>query len=231
MPKYCYNCGTEINKLNRTKEHIPAQCLYEGFDDSYKLNRLTVPCCHQCNSEYSKIDQEIRDVLAFINAGEVQNSNLVKGGIRSIFSRANWKEKLFVCEEQKTASFEFSYNDLREIHTKNFKGLFLKKYQTILPGHFKIEIIADGDDDVEKAAQHLYDYLTFDSQWKYSGHQDIFKYILKDIGFDSNKDSFLELGDLSKAVAVVGLLVYHNHVAAIVVAGDKEFIEQCKRAE
>lgn len=231
MPKYCYNCGVELNKTNRTKEHIPAKCLFEGYDEAYKLNRITVPGCKQCNIEYSKIDQEIRDVLAITNGDANKKSELTKKGFHSIFSRANWQDRFFMDEDGKSASFGFSYSDLRQIHIKNFKALFVKKYGVIVPGNFHVEIIAEGDDNLIDTAQVIHDYLTHDNKWDVSGHQDIFKFILKDITFIKEQNIFAESSDISKAVAVTGLLVYHDDVGAVVVAGDKEFILSCKPAD
>lgn len=231
MPKYCYNCGVELNKTNWTKEHIPAQCLFDGYDETYKLNRITVPGCKKCNDEYAKIDQEIRDVLAIKNDDVTQKSELTKKGIRSILSKANWKDRVFMDEHGKPTSFDFSYSDLRQIHIKNFKALFVKKYGVIVPEKFQIEIIADGDENLLKTAQVIHDYLTHDNKWKVSGHKDIFKFILKDITINNEQTVFAESGDLSKATAVAGLLVYHDDVGAVVVAGDKDFILSCKPAD
>lgn len=231
MPKYCYNCGVELNKINWTKEHIPAQCLFDGYDESYKLNRITVPGCKMCNDDYAKIDQEIRDVLAVINDDVTQKSVLTKKGIRSILSSNNWKERVFMDECGIPTSFNFSYSNLRQIHIKNFKALFVKKYGVIVPDKYQIEIIADGDENLTTTAEVIYDYLTYDNKWKISGHQDIFKFILKDITIDKDKAVFEESGNLSKAIAVAGLLVYHDDVVAVIVAGDKDFILTCRPAD
>ena len=67
MAKICYNCGIELNKENLSVEHVPAKNLYDDLDDTFKINRITVPACKRCNGIYSKIDQEIRDVLAIKN--------------------------------------------------------------------------------------------------------------------------------------------------------------------
>ena len=231
MEKYCYNCGVKLTIFNRTKEHVPAKCLYDGFDNIYKRNRITVPGCRKCNNEYAKIDQEIRDVLAVKNADASKKSELTEKGIHSIFSRANWKERIFTDENGNATAFDFSYNDLRQIHIKNYKALFARKYGVIVPENYKIEIIADGDENLIKTAQTLHDYLTLENKWEISGHQDIFKFILKDITINREQNTFGESGDLLKAVAVAGILVYHDDVGAVVVGGDKDYIESCKPSD
>lgn len=35
----CYNCGVELNDTNKTREHIPAQAFYVGFDVVKNLNK------------------------------------------------------------------------------------------------------------------------------------------------------------------------------------------------
>lgn len=59
MPKQiCYNCGIELEDKDVTREHIPARNLFEGYDEKYKVNRLTVPACLKCNGQYSPTDEE-----------------------------------------------------------------------------------------------------------------------------------------------------------------------------
>ena len=50
---YCYNCFKPIKEGEKTREHIPAKTLFEGYDDKYKVNRITVPACYECNQGYS----------------------------------------------------------------------------------------------------------------------------------------------------------------------------------
>lgn len=63
----CYNCGNEFPEENITREHIPAQNLFVGYGNEYKVNRLVVPACFDCNNQYSQIDQEIRDAIGIMN--------------------------------------------------------------------------------------------------------------------------------------------------------------------
>lgn len=54
MKKQCFNCGNFFTKEEITKEHIPAKALYAGYDNEYKLNRITVPSCYKCNQSFSE---------------------------------------------------------------------------------------------------------------------------------------------------------------------------------
>lgn len=229
MRKICYNCGISLSSDNATVEHVPAKNLYDGFGDKFKLNRITVPACLVCNNLYSKIDQEIRDALAIKNNDPNQKQRLTGKGVRSILRRSNWIKRTQFNNHGKIIAVDFSYNDLRQIHLKNFKALFFKKYGFPVPKVFEIEIIADGDEDKIESVRSLNDYLLIDKEFNYSGHSDIFKYILKDISIDKNgNSSIFESGDFDLIIAVVGLLIYHNEIATIVLAGKKEFIENCK---
>jgi hypothetical protein len=226
--EYCYDCGIEITKNNRTVEHVPAKNLYEGFSEKFKMNRITVPACRECNQKYSKIDQEIRDALAVKNADPAKMAELTGKGVRSIFRRKNWKDRLHVDVNGHVEAVEFSYDELKQLHIKNFKALFYRKYGFPLPKDFMIEIIADGDDNMAPAAAVLYDYATIQTQWEVSGSEEVFKFILKDITIDRGKDVIYESKQFEKCEAVVGILVYHDSIAAVVSAGRQEFIESCK---
>lgn len=227
----CYNCGRELTADIKTVEHVPAKNVYDGFDDKYKLNRITVPACFECNQMYSKIDQEIRDVLAVKSDGAEKKEVMTGKGVRSILRRSSWKDRTHINHEGKVIAVDFSYDDLKQIHIKNFKALFFRRYGFPVPSDFDIVIVADGDDDKKVAlAKVLYDYAQLDKKFECSGHPDIFKFILKDLTHDGSTDNFYESEDFNKLIGVTGLLVYHEDVAAVVLAGKKDFIESCKPA-
>lgn len=228
MADVCYNCGKELTPKTYTVEHVPAKNLYEGFGEEFKKNRLTVPACFDCNNKYSKIDQELRDALAVKNDDTDYKQGLTAKGVRSIMRRSNWKDRTHFNHQGQVIAVDFSYDDLRQLHIKNFKALFFKKYGIPVPDDFQIDIIADGDDDKLPTAQILHDYLRIDKDFEYSGHPDIFKYILKDITPDIENDTIVESNDFNKLVGVAGILVYHEDMAAIVVAGKQDWIKSCK---
>jgi hypothetical protein len=228
MPEICYKCGVKLNSENSSKEHVPARNLYDDLDDSFKRDRITVPACKKCNGEYSKIDQEIRDLLVVKNADPENRSEFTRKGFKSILRRSNWKDRVLVDEDGKSIAVTFSYEDLREIHIKNFRALFYRKYGIRIPDDFVIEIIADGDDNLIEAAQMLEAYIKDGKEWEVSGHADVFKFILKDITENAESGQIEESGDFDKIVGVAGLFLYDSDTIAIVVAGKKEYVETCK---
>lgn len=226
----CYNCGVELNKENATKEHVPAKNLYDDFDDEFKQNRITVSACNTCNGLYSKIDQEIRDVLAIKNGDINEKKELTRKGIKSIMRRTNWKERIYTDDQGNVAAVDFSYDDIKQLHIKNFKALFFRKYGIPVPDDFVIEIYADGDEDHIHFAQPIHDYLRKDKDWEVSGHENIFKFILKDMTVQEESGKIYESGKLENSIGVASLMVYHDEVGAVVVAAPKAFIEKCKPA-
>lgn len=118
MNKTCYNCGVPLDKTNRTKEHIPAKNLFQGYPDEYKMNRITVPACDECNQKYSKIDQELRDALAVINNTVDEKSELTRKGIRSILNSSNWQDRVFMGPNGRVEAVKFGYDNLINYHKK-----------------------------------------------------------------------------------------------------------------
>ena len=90
--KRCYNCGiafTELTKDKRTKEHIPAQTFFSGYPIEYKNQRKTVPACYDCNQEYSKIDDYLRDVIGFVNESDPQKAEMTRQAVKKVLANKN----------------------------------------------------------------------------------------------------------------------------------------------
>lgn len=223
MSVQCYNCGVELVRGNATVEHIPAQNLYQGFNESFKKNRLTVPCCYTCNNEFSKIDQEIRDIIG-IASNEV---NLItQKAVKSILRRSNWKDRTYFDQYGNVQAVDFSYDDLKKLHIKHFKGIFYDKYKIPLPNYYTIEIIADGDDDLNNHANIFYDLLTSGNEiWQVSGSSHIFKYIHTGVKLDFETDLFQKTDNLVEATFIASILVYHEHLAVVIVAATEEYLK------
>lgn len=94
MP-YCYNCGKVFSKKELTKEHIPPRCFSDTYPEEFKKNRITVLCCETCNNEYSKIDSELRDLLAILIDGSDGNQKFLEKGVKSVIQRKQLVEKLY----------------------------------------------------------------------------------------------------------------------------------------
>lgn len=222
----CYNCGKDLSNEKITVEHIPAKNLYEGFGEAFKQNRITVPACNYCNNLYSKIDQEIRDALAVKGYDPSKNESFFVKGLKSILRRSNWKDRTHYENDGTLLALNFNYDDLEQLHIKNFKGLFYNKFGFPIPNNFIITIFADGDDIWIDSAQIIYNYILQGRSWEVSGHADIFKFILKDITLNE-EGKIYESGDFEQLKAVVGLLVYHDDIGVIVMAGKKEYVNSC----
>ena len=138
----CYNCGKSLPETNKTKEHIPAKILFDGFDEKFKLNRITVDACFECNNSFSKIDNEIRDALA-IKTEELSSRRLLaEKGTLSITRNKNWLDRVKFDKNGKVESIYFKYNAFVETHKKNFKGLFYNKNNFHIGDNYEIEIIS-----------------------------------------------------------------------------------------
>lgn len=228
--KRCYNCSIELTKENRTKEHIPAQNTFIGYPPEYKLNRLTVPACFDCNNQYSKFDAEIRDAIGIMNENDPKQAELTRKAVESIMRDKNWPQRVEIING-KVESVTFSYDTFKQLHIKNFKGLFYDKYGIPLPDEFQIEIIAEGDfEDVklDNIAQLFAGYLAEGGDFKVSGHPDIFQYKLKTLTPMYDGDQINDSPTLENALGVVGILIYHKNIEAVIIAAKKDYLESIK---
>ena len=77
------------------------------------------------------------------------------------------------------------------------------------------------------AALGLYAYLDKDIDWSKSGHEDIFRYKVKTLVPDDNKNIF-DTGEIEKAISVAGVLEYHGKLMFIVVASKNSTLKSIK---
>lgn len=225
--KLCYNCGIELTKENRTKEHIPAQNTFIGYPPEYKLNRLTVPACFDCNNQYSKIDKEIRDAIGVMNQDDTKQAELTRKAVESIMGDKDWTSRVDF-KDGKVESVSFSYDTFKQLHIKNFKGVFYDKYGIPIPEGYKIEIIAEGDfEDVklDKIAQLLGGFVAEGEDFRVSGHPDIFQYKLKTLTPMHDSELINDSPNLENALGVVGVLIYHKNIEAVIIAAKKDYLE------
>ncbi len=103
--KICYSCGRELcgnNKckkedkqrcaFSKTLEHIPPLSLFEqnkGFSNvnaNPEINKITVPCCTECNNKYSKDDEIFVAFITMIasRTSKVANYAYKKNRVRGI---------------------------------------------------------------------------------------------------------------------------------------------------
>jgi hypothetical protein len=230
----CYNCGTELNSENKTREHIPAKNLFNGYSDEYKKNRIVVPACFDCNNKYSLIDQEIRDVIGILNDNNEQQKEMTRQGVKSIMRRSNWKERIsFEGKTIQNIAVKFSYDNLKELHYKNFKGVFFNEFQIPFPSNFELQIIAEGDEayqNLENIKNIFKNYLIA-KDWKISGHEDVFKYkiIMLDLQNPSESFDFSETNDIEKCQLIIGEFYYHNTINPFLFAADSKYLDSISK--
>ena len=234
MKKRCYDCGIKLNKHNKTKEHIPAQNLFSGYSHEYKTNRLTVPACNKCNSKYSKIDQEIRDVIGVINNKNENQKEITQKAIKNIMRFRNWQKRvdMYGKETIENISVSFSYENLKQLHIKNFKGVFYYKYQIPLPENYYTEIIAEGDETDTKLTlikEMFKDYLN-EKPWSESGHKDIFSFKSSMIKLNKPnfKYDFSETQNVDESDFIVAEFYYHNSINPMVFAAKNTILNKVK---
>ncbi|MFN7115450.1 MAG: hypothetical protein ACK4TA_01545 [Saprospiraceae bacterium] len=224
---YCYNCGKELKKGDKTKEHIPARSLFVGYGDEYKKNRITVPACYKCNNDYSKIDHAIRDAIGVVN-NDVNDDNakeLSRKAVKSIISNKNWKNRVSFNFKGQVESVKFDYNTFKRIVIKDFKGIFYKEFGFPLPDSWRLEIIAEFEtnEKLTKAAIDISSYLDKDIDWSESGHANIFKYKFKTMAVGKN-ELIYDSDDLDIANNMASIQIYHDKFAFIVMATRKSFL-------
>ncbi|MBU1927250.1 MAG: HNH endonuclease, partial [Gammaproteobacteria bacterium] len=67
MPKLqkteiCVYCGAELNKKNKTRDHIPPKSLFTSSETG-KTQLITVPACNKCNNECNVQDENAKHIL------------------------------------------------------------------------------------------------------------------------------------------------------------------------
>lgn len=177
MSRKCYNCGLEVTRKNRSKEHIPAQALFVGYPYTYKINRITITGCMDCNNFYSSVDEEFRNLIGIIN-NSPERETITKKSIWSNFQFWKKQNRLMFDNDGRVGGVIFDANQIELFHKKNFKGIFYKEYGYPISNDFDILVdINEGDwsDGLMSSIGYLQDHFN----WKISGHKDIFQYIIQ----------------------------------------------------
>lgn len=185
----CYNCSKGLRPQDRHREHIPADNLFAGFPNEYKNNRITVDACFECNQSYSGVDEEFRNLIGLINKHPIARE-LTEKTIRSVLrNKSKLARVIYNHRTNKTIAMSYNKEDIAKFHIKNFKGLFYHSYGYPVPNNYRIKAHFDKNFKSEQS-QRLVNYLTSNFQWKISGHEDVFRYILQpfrqNYPFDNN---------------------------------------------
>ena len=202
----CYYCGTMLNKKNKTRDHIPSQCLFVGFAEKYKQNRITVPCCKECKFKLSQYENEFRNCIGITNSKNKKAKLITQKSVKELlmvknFSRLHFSDKGQVC------GVDFDCTPIEIPHEKNFKGVFYRLYGYRLPDNFQLYIF---DSNIQLSL-NINDYL-HSQKWYYSGSDKIFK--IK-IAMLNSKMKVVPLID--RASFIFSKLIYHqSHIIYII---------------
>jgi len=212
--KVCYNCGVELDKETETREHIPAKNLFEGFDEKYKMNRITVAACQKCNGLYSPTDEEFRNMMGIISKKD-EDKQITEKSVRSVLRKDKGHERLHFDELGMVSGVTFSQGTIEEFHIKNFKGLFMHEYGNVLPDAYQIIVNIDENDWSQRTRVILGFFELF--EWKHSGHPDIFQYKLQPFRVGIKDHDKADLIPVEDEPMYGCLMKYNNQHVALVI--------------
>ncbi|WP_291147053.1 hypothetical protein [Flavobacterium sp. UBA7680] len=218
----CYNCGiplSELKKNERTKEHIPARALFEGYPIEYRNNRKTVPACFKCNNEYSTIDDYIRDLIGITNESDSEKKELTAKTVRKMFKNKGDLNKRMSIKEN-SIYFNFNMSTIDKLHLKNFKGIYTLITKKPLDNSYKLDVYSLGHDEKKlKLGEKFLNEIKQLENWDVSGHENVFKF--KMVTVDVESLTLTELVNEDKNAEpefIMCGMEYNSSVVALVVA-------------
>lgn len=211
----CYNCGDPVSKKDgtETREHIPAQNLFEGFGEEYKKNRIVVPSCKKCNGDSSLIDEEFRDVIGVISDRD-ELGGISKKAASAIITKKKQFDRLTLDETGSVIGVSFDKSKIHANHVKIFKGLYYHQYKKPITDEYKIVALIDPDD----VSQACINYLMDNFEMKFSGHPDILSYTLQPFREDLINPTKADLIPEEKERLFVSIQKYSQAHAGLVMA-------------
>lgn len=221
---YCYNCFKPIKEGEKTREHIPAKTLFEGYDDKYKVNRITVPACYECNQGYSPTDKDFRNLIGVI-AKRKENNQITDKAITSIIKDKN--SSLTIDSLGKVTGIILGQDTIENFHKKNFKGLFYHQYGKPLSDEYELFVNID-ENDYSEMTLAILGYLKELFIWKHSGHEDILSYCLQPFRLKISNPNKENLKLSENENIIVGYMKYNQEHATLVIAVRKSYLETIK---
>jgi hypothetical protein len=225
----CYNCLKEIDKKDVTREHIPAKNLFEGYDEKYKTNRITVPACAECNGKYSPTDEEFRNMIGIIIAKKKENNKITEKAVKSILrNKAAANERLCIDDFGQVSGVVFNQTPIEDFHKKNFKGLYFYQYGKPLSKDYELFVNID-ETDYSKFTLGALGYLKDMFNWKFSGHSDILSYCIQPFRLNIKNLTKEDLPLQENENIVMGYLDYNQEHAALVIAVRQAYLDEIKQ--
>jgi hypothetical protein len=223
---YCYNCLKKLDKKDVTREHIPAKNLFVGYDERYKVNRITVPACYTCNNQYSPTDKEFRNMIGII-AKRKENHKITEKAVKSITESFN-SDRLIKNPFGEISGIKFDQTPIEDFHKKNFKGLYYFQFGKPLSDEYELFVNID-EADYSDFTLGVLGYLKDMFNWKHSGHSDILSYCVQPFRLGITNDAKEDLALLENEDFVVGCIKYNQEHAALVIAVRKSYLDEIKR--
>lgn len=196
-----------------TVDHIPQKCLFDGYGPEYSVNRLTVPSCRECNDNFAKIESDLRDLIGIANDKNDNQIEITKSGVTSILRQKKWKNRLHTDENGYICGVEFNFARIELNHIKNFKGLYYKEFNCVVPKDYIINVI--DQPTTHSVENYIIPFMENNAIWKKSGHEDIFRY--KIVPYKSYNRQVVKADRLSDSIGVFCLLNYHKSLFISVV--------------
>jgi hypothetical protein len=223
IKQLCYNCLKELDKFEVTREHIPAKNLFEGYDETYKVNRITVSACAECNGKYSPTDEEFRNMIGIISKKK-ENNKITEKSVKSILRKDTTHERLVSNGFGKVSGVVFNQTPIEDFHKKNFKGLYYYQYGKPLSNDYELFVNID-ESDYSDFTLGVLGYLKDMFNWKCSGHPDILSYCIQPFRLGITNPSKADLPLLTSDNIIVGVLKYNQEHAALVIAVKKSYLD------
>jgi len=223
---YCYNCSKKLEKKEVTREHIPARNLFVGYDEKYKVNRITVPSCYTCNNQYSPTDKEFRNMIGII-AKRKENNEIKEKAVKSLAENPN-SDRLVKDMFGGISGIKFNQTPIEDFHKKNFKGLYYFQFGKPLSDEYELFVNID-EADYSDFTLGVLGYLKDMFNWKHSGHADILSYCVQPFRLGITNDTKEDLALHKNEDFVIGCIKYNQEHAALVIAVRKSYLDEIKR--
>ncbi len=223
--KKCYNCGipfSELKKIERTKEHIPAKTLFEGYPKEYLINRKTVPACLECNQEYAKFDDQIRDLIGITNESDTERKELTAKTVRKILSnKSEFKDKISI--ENNKIYFKLNMISIDKLHFKNFKGIYTSITKKPLSDLYKLDVYSIGQEEKKlKLGEKFLKEIEYLDNWDISGHENVFKFKMAIVNVESLTFSSLDFNNSNSEPEILVCGMKYNSTIVALVVGMKD---------